>query len=113
MSLCRNALDARIEEINALMRAHAGGVELLDVTADGAVSVRFIGKCTGCELRPMTMASTVRPGLLDVAGVNRVTIVGARISEEAELRLAEIFDTERHASRLQRMFHHYRLREQA
>ena len=113
MSPCRDALDARIDEINALMRAHAGGVELIDITADGTVSVRFAGKCTGCELRPLTMASTIRPGLLDVAGVKRVAIIGARISEEAEQRLAETFETERHASRLQRMFHHYRMQEHA
>jgi Fe-S cluster biogenesis protein NfuA len=103
MSPCREALNARIAEINALMRAHAGGVELVDVSVDGAVSVRFAGKCTGCELRPLTLAGTVRPALLALDGVNRVMAVGVRISEEAEQRLAESLGPEH--DRVLRLLH--------
>ena len=108
MSICRRALEARIAEVNALMRAHAGGVELLDVSDDGTVSVRFAGKCTGCELRPVTMAGTIRPALLAVEGVSRVATVGARISEEAEQRLAQMLGSESHSIRLLRRFHERR-----
>jgi Fe-S cluster biogenesis protein NfuA len=108
VSICRPALEARIAEINALMRAHAGGVELLGVSEDGTVSVRFAGKCTGCELRPLTMAGTVRPGLLDVDGVHRVTAAGGRISEEAERRLAESLNSEDGSSYMLGVLHRYR-----
>lgn len=88
MSVCSAALDARVAAINVLMRAHAGAIELLEVTEEGEVTVRFVGKCTGCELRPVTMISTVQPGLLAVPGVRRVAVLGVRMSEEAEERMA-------------------------
>jgi Fe-S cluster biogenesis protein NfuA len=92
MSLGRNidraALQARLADVNALLRAHAGGVELLNIGSDGVVAVRFAGKCTGCELKPLTLAGTVRPGLLAVDGVTEVVAEGARISEEAAQRVA-------------------------
>jgi Fe-S cluster biogenesis protein NfuA len=66
MAISREALEARISDVNALMSAHAGAVELLDVGADGTVTVMFTGKCRGCEVKPLTMAATVRPALLAV-----------------------------------------------
>jgi hypothetical protein len=44
--------------------------------------------CTGCHLRPLTTATTVRPALLALPGVEAVEIEGSRISAEAEARLA-------------------------
>ena len=92
MSAPRTDVEERIEELNRLMRAHAGAVELLGLSDDGVVAVRFTGMCTGCELRPITMAAMVRPGLLAVPGVTRVDIIGARVSEEAERRILESLD---------------------
>jgi hypothetical protein len=43
MTVCREALEARMTEINALMRAHAGAIELVEVTEAGVVTVRFLG----------------------------------------------------------------------
>jgi Fe-S cluster biogenesis protein NfuA len=103
MSVSREALEARVTEINALMRAHAGAIELMEVTEAGTVTVRFVGKCTGCELRPVTMVSTVRPGLLAVAEVRGVRVLGVRISEEAEQRMADSLGAG-HPSRLMEMF---------
>jgi hypothetical protein len=47
--------------------------------------------CTGCHLRPLTTASTIRPALLALDGVEAVEIEGSRISAEAEARLAAAF----------------------
>jgi hypothetical protein len=44
--------------------------------------------CTGCHLRPLTTATTVRPALLALPDVEAVEIEGSRISAEAEARLA-------------------------
>jgi len=104
----RREVEMRLAEVNALMRAHAGGMELVEVGADGSVSLRFAGKCTGCELRPVTMASIVRPALLAVEGVKQVTAAGVRISEEAEQRLMESLAPGNDSSRVLRMFHSYR-----
>ena len=78
---------ARLDELRGVLEAHAGGIELVEV-AGGVVSLRYTGMCTGCHLRPLTTASTVRPALLALPGVEAVEIEGSRISAEAEARLA-------------------------
>lgn len=83
-------IEARVAELSARIAAHAGGLELDHVAADGTVTVRFTGMCTGCPYRPLTMAGTVRPALLAIDGVTRVEAVGSRISEEAERRLNDL-----------------------
>lgn len=87
-------LDARIGELNRLLRSHAGGVEVAAV--DGpTVTIRYTGMCTGCPFRPVTTVATVRPALLELPGVAAVAVEGSRISEEAERRLAEALATRR------------------
>lgn len=84
----RAALERRIDEVCRLMSAHAGAIELVDVSAGGTVRVRFTGMCVGCTLRPLTMRATVLPALSEIAGVTAVVADGTRISEEAAARLA-------------------------
>jgi Fe-S cluster biogenesis protein NfuA len=88
MTVDRDLVDERIAEVNNLMAAHAGGIELVDGEADGALIVRFTGMCTGCFNKPVTMATTIRPALMHVPGVTSVMAEGGRISDEAEERLA-------------------------
>jgi Fe-S cluster biogenesis protein NfuA len=83
----RAALELRIDEVCRLMSAHAGAIQLVDVSALGAVRVRFTGMCTGCMFRPLTMRGTIEPALAGVTGVTAVHADGARISEEAAERL--------------------------
>jgi Fe-S cluster biogenesis protein NfuA len=84
------AVETRVRELSWLMGTHGGGLELDSVSDDGTVRVRFTGMCTGCTFRPLTMVGTIRRGLEDVPGVVRVEAAGARVSEEAEQRLAEL-----------------------
>jgi Fe-S cluster biogenesis protein NfuA len=86
-ALDTEAIEARIDQITRLMDVHAGGLELVGVSDDGVVRVRFTGMCTGCPNRPLTTAWAVKPGLLDLDGVSGVEIEGSRISAEAEERL--------------------------
>ena len=88
----RSDVEARLDWLNRRLSAHAGSLELVDLADDGVVRVRFAGMCRGCELRPITMAATIRPGLLAIPGVTRVELVGAKISEEAERRIIESLD---------------------
>lgn len=83
-----SAVEERVALIDRLLHAHAGGLELRRVTSDGVVSVRYTGMCTGCRLRPLTTAATVRPALLDLAEVREVEVAGGRTSAEAENRIA-------------------------
>lgn len=84
-------LDETVSDLDNALRAHAGGLEMLEVTPAGAVTVKFTGMCAGCPMRPLTTAATVRPALLAVNGVTRVTVEGSRISEFAERRLSRAF----------------------
>jgi Fe-S cluster biogenesis protein NfuA len=84
------AVLARLDDLRLVLGAHAGGVELVEVDR-GVVRIRYTGMCTGCPLRPLTTASTVRPALLDVDGVESVEVEGSRLSAEAEARLAAAF----------------------
>lgn len=90
MTIDRQELDNAVARVNILMRAHVGAVDIADISPKGVVSLRFSGKCTGCELRPMTLAVTIKPALMRVAGVTDVIATGVRISEEAARRLAAI-----------------------
>ena len=83
-------LALRLDELGVVLGAHAGGLELVELVG-GVARVRYTGMCTGCPLRPLTTASTVRPALLDVDGVEALEVEGSRISAEAEARLAAAF----------------------
>ena len=82
------ALDQQISKLSKFISNHADGIELSQVTG-GEIEVKFTGMCAGCPYRPVTMASTVRPALMEIDGVTSVRAVGSRISEQAEKRLAE------------------------
>jgi Fe-S cluster biogenesis protein NfuA len=86
------AIEKRVREVSAVLYAHAGGITLDHIDDDGQVHVNFTGACVGCPYRPVTMAATIRPGLLAIDGVTGVQATGSRISEEAERRLAEDLD---------------------
>jgi Fe-S cluster biogenesis protein NfuA len=85
-------IERRVEQVSAVLYAHAGGIVLDRIGDDGKVHVAFTGACTGCPYRPVTMATTIRPGLLSIEGVTAVEAQGSRVSEEAERRLAEDLD---------------------
>jgi Fe-S cluster biogenesis protein NfuA len=83
----RAALEQCIRQVCAVMRSHAGAIELVGVDAAGIVELRFTGMCQGCPFRPLTMHATIVPALLSVPGVNEVWAAGARVSEFAQERL--------------------------
>jgi Fe-S cluster biogenesis protein NfuA len=88
----KTTIRERVTEVSNLLKSHAGGLELVDVSDSGVVSLRFTGMCTGCPLKPLTMAGTVRPAFLAIAGVVGVEAEGSRTSVEAEERLARYFN---------------------
>jgi Fe-S cluster biogenesis protein NfuA len=74
------SLRERVEEILNLIRpviqSDGGDVELVDVTDDGFVSVRFHGACVGCPSSNLTLQSGIERQLKDripeVQGVQAV-----------------------------------------
>jgi Fe-S cluster biogenesis protein NfuA len=87
VSADRQLVQVRVAALDRMLRSHAGGLELQSVGADGVVRVRFTGMCVGCELKPVTAASVLRPALEALEGVTGVEIAGGRVSEEAEAAL--------------------------
>jgi Fe-S cluster biogenesis protein NfuA len=90
--LDRQALARRVDQVSQAMGTHGGGIELVNLSAQGAVRVRFTGLCAGCQLRPLTFAETIEPAIRAVPGVSAVAADGARISEQAAARLRHYHD---------------------
>ncbi len=76
-----------VAELNLALRTHGGGVEHVETTAEGVVRLRMLGLCAGCLYRPLTMAGTIQPLFAQRTGM-KVELLGARISAEAEERIA-------------------------
>jgi Fe-S cluster biogenesis protein NfuA len=87
-SIDRVRLDQRIAFVNRVMSAHGGRIEVVDVSDDGNVQVRFAGLCGGCAMKPLTMESIVRPSLCALADVTTVVAIGVRVSDEVRQRIA-------------------------
>ncbi|MFJ2172453.1 NifU family protein [Streptomyces sp. NPDC087851] len=49
-----------LESVRPYLGSHGGDVELLGVTADGAVRLRLLGSCDGCPSSSATLALAVR-----------------------------------------------------
>lgn len=48
-----------LDEIRPHLQADGGDVELVDVTEDGVVKVRFLGACEGCSMRQLTLTQGI------------------------------------------------------
>lgn len=49
--------------VNPELAAHGGAVELIDVTEDGVVQVRFQGGCNGCSMVGLTLKEGIQANL--------------------------------------------------
>ncbi len=69
----KKALDA----VRPFLQADGGDVELIEVTNDGIVKVKFAGACLVCPMSQMTLRAGIERSLQkDVPGVRRVEAVG-------------------------------------
>jgi len=51
----RNEVEKVLQLIRPALQADGGDVELVDVSADGIVSVRLMGACGSCPMSTMTL----------------------------------------------------------
>ena len=49
------------EDINPYLEMHAGGCELIDVDAEGVVTLRLHGGCSGCPSSQITLFNGILP----------------------------------------------------
>lgn len=69
----KNDVAAVLELIRPSLQADGGDVKLVDVDADGVVSVELQGACKGCPMSQMTLANGVERILKErVPGVTKV-----------------------------------------
>lgn len=80
-----------VAELNLALRTHGGAVECTGVHGD-TVRLRMTGLCAGCLFKPVTTEATIRPFIAERLGMD-VEVEGARVSVEAQQRLARAFRT--------------------
>ena len=69
----RNLVDEALQLIRPALQADGGDVSLVDVDADGVVSVELQGACKGCPMSQLTLANSVERILKErVPGVTKV-----------------------------------------
>lgn len=69
----KNEVASVLELIRPSLQADGGDVKLVDVDADGVVTVELQGACKGCPMSQMTLANGVERILKErVPGVTRV-----------------------------------------
>ena len=55
MSTLRQKIEAALDEVRPMLQADGGGVELIDVSKEGKVTVKLSGACGGCPMSQMTL----------------------------------------------------------
>lgn len=69
------------KDINPSLSAHMGGA-LLSGCEDGVAYIKFTGSCRGCYAADDTMASVVRPALLNQIPQLRDVVLDDSVSED-------------------------------
>lgn len=72
----KEQVQAALELVRPALQADGGDVELVDVSADGVVSVRLKGACGSCPMSTMTLKMGIEKTLVaKVPGVKSVVQV--------------------------------------
>ncbi len=61
----RDQVEAVLDEVRPAMLADGGNVELVDVSADGVVSVRLVGACSSCPMSTVTLKLGIERALME------------------------------------------------
>ncbi len=72
----RERVEQVIQLIRPAIKADGGDIELVGVSSEGVVRVRFLGACTDCPSSPMTLRDGIERNLkANVSGVQEVLAV--------------------------------------
>lgn len=72
-ALYRTVLES-MREVQAYARSHGGNIELVDVSDEGDVKVRFRGSCAHCPLSELTLKQGVVDRLKDLVPEVRTVV---------------------------------------
>jgi Fe-S cluster biogenesis protein NfuA len=71
-----NKVKNALENLRPYLQADGGDIELVRITDNGIVEVRFLGFCKSCALSQMTLRAGVERALLrEAPGIKRVELV--------------------------------------
>ncbi|MFQ5448969.1 MAG: NifU family protein [Saprospiraceae bacterium] len=72
-------IDAALEDIRPHLAADGGDVQVMDVTEDKTVMVKWIGNCENCFMSIMTMKAGIEkaikskvPGIVNIEAINGI-----------------------------------------
>lgn len=69
-------VDAALEDVRPHLAADGGNVEVIDITDDNIVKVKWLGNCQNCSMSYMTMKAgleqTIKGRLPVISGVEAV-----------------------------------------
>ena len=80
-----------LDDVRRRIRAHAGDIEVLSISAEGEVTLAFTGACTACPSQAMTIGAAVLPVVERIEGVRSVTVQGMTVSTAAMRRIRSMF----------------------
>lgn len=65
-----------LEKVRPFLQADDGDVQLISISEDGIVKIKFSGSCLTCPMSPMTLRAGIeRQLLLDVPDIRRVEAI--------------------------------------
>jgi len=69
-------VEKALVKVRSFLQADGGDVELVEITEEGVVRVRFTGACAGCPMASMTLKTGIEKTLKEeVPEVKRVEAV--------------------------------------
>lgn len=69
-------IEESLEEVRPHLRVDGGDIELVSVSPDGIIEVRFLGECASCSLAIMTLRAGVERVLMHaLPSIRRIEMV--------------------------------------
>ena len=73
-------IDEALNDVRPHLQVDGGNIEVLDITPNNVVKVKWLGTCEGCTMSTMTMRAgieqTIKGKFPEIAGVEAVNGVG-------------------------------------
>lgn len=69
-------IDAALDNVRPHLKVDGGNVEVVDVTEDNIVQIKWLGNCEGCSMSSMTMRAGIEQAIKNklphIAGVEAI-----------------------------------------
>jgi len=77
-------VEAAIDQLRPFLEADGGNIELLDITSENVVKVKFLGACRSCSMSAMTLKGGVEESIKKAAPqiVSVVAVESESVAEE-------------------------------